>query len=226
MVKDFSPKIRQRADLSRKQARRANYDRLLIVCEGSKTEPNYFKEIRQEHRLHTANVAIHPSKSGTAPIQVVQYAKELVENGNPHRKIKPGAVEQVYVVFDRDTHASFHEACLLVRSLDSKLLNDNAQPILFRAIVSVPNFELWLLLHFENIERPLHRDEVLKRLKRHMPSYKKAIANSFALTRHQLDVAHQRAKVLTERHTPIDGIQPYTDVSGLVALLTKLCNNF
>ncbi len=30
MGKDFSPKIRQRADLSRKQARRAGYDRLLI----------------------------------------------------------------------------------------------------------------------------------------------------------------------------------------------------
>lgn len=225
MGKDFSPKIRQRADLLRKQARRADYDRLLIVCEGTKTEPNYFKEIRQTYRLHTANVAIYPSTSGTAPIQVVEYARELVKKGNPHRNIKPFAFEQVYVLFDRDTHVSFHEACQLAKSLDGKILNDNDQRIIFRAIVSVPCFEIWLLLHFENIERSLPGVEILKRLRRHLPSYEKAIVNSFALTRHKHDVAHQRAQVLIERHTPIDGVQPYTDVSQLVALLTELRND-
>ncbi len=225
MGKDFSPKIRQRADLSRKQARRASYDRLLIVCEGTKTEPNYFKEIRQAYRLHTANVAIYPSTSGTAPIQVVQHARELVENGNAHRNIKPRAVEQVYVLFDRDTHANFHEACQLAKSLDGKIVNDNGQPIIFRAIVSVPCFELWLLLHFETIERSLRSVKILKRLRQHLPGYEKAFVNSFALTRHKLEVAYQRARVLIELHTPIDGIQPYTDVSQLVALLTELRND-
>ncbi len=175
--------------------------------------------------MHTANVAIYPSTSGTAPIQVVQHARELVENGNVHRNIKPRAVEQVYVLFDRDAHVSFHDACQLARSLDGKILNDNGQPIIFRAIVSVPCFELWLLLHFENIERSLHNVEILKRLKSHLPSYEKAIVNSFALARHKLDVAHQRARTLIERHTPIDGIQPYTNISLLVTSLIELRND-
>ena len=53
MGRDNSPRERQRRQLERKQNRRASYDRVLIVSEGSKTEPNYFKEIRAEFRLHS-----------------------------------------------------------------------------------------------------------------------------------------------------------------------------
>lgn len=74
MARDNSPKVRQHQQLERKLARRASYDRILIISEGSKTEPNYFEEIRQTYRLHTANVDVRPSELGTAPIQVVQYA--------------------------------------------------------------------------------------------------------------------------------------------------------
>ena len=57
MGRDNSPKERQRRQLERKLSRRAGYDRMLIVSEGSKTEPNYFSEMRAEYRLHSANVA-------------------------------------------------------------------------------------------------------------------------------------------------------------------------
>lgn len=55
MARDNSPWERQRKQLERKLNRRASYDRILIVSEGSKTEPNYFREIRAAHRLQTAN---------------------------------------------------------------------------------------------------------------------------------------------------------------------------
>ena len=193
MGRDFSPKIRQRAELSRKQGRKASYDRLLIVCEGSKSEPNYFKEIRQTYRLHTANVAIHPSRLGTAPIQVVQCAKELFERGNTHLRIKARSFEQVYVVFDRDNHNSYFDAFRLANSLNGKIKNDNGQLIQFHTIASVPNFELWLLLHFEGIQHSIHRDEVLKRLKKYIPNYHKAILNCFSITQDKLNVAFRHA---------------------------------
>lgn len=170
MGRDNSPKIRNRANLARKQGRRADHDRVLIICEGSKTEPNYFNEIRHMYRLHTTNVAIHPYALGTAPIRVVQYAKDLFENGNCHLKIQPRAFEYVCAVFDRDNHDSFFKAPDLTNSLNGALNNDNKQPIIFRVIVSIPSFELWLLLHFEDIQHPLDRDEVLRRLKRHIPN--------------------------------------------------------
>lgn len=71
MVRDNSPKIRQARQLERKLGRRASYDRILIVSEGSKTEPNYFEEIRSTFRLHTANVVVRPSELGTAPHYVL-----------------------------------------------------------------------------------------------------------------------------------------------------------
>jgi hypothetical protein len=70
MARDNSPRERQKKQLERKLGRRAGYDRILIVSEGSKTEPNYFREIRAAYRLHTANVEVRPSELGTAPIQV------------------------------------------------------------------------------------------------------------------------------------------------------------
>lgn len=82
MARDNSPKERQLKQLERKASRRAPYDRVLIVSEDSKTEPLYFKEIRSEFRLHTANVEVQPSDLGTAPIQVVNYARQLFEEGD------------------------------------------------------------------------------------------------------------------------------------------------
>lgn len=222
MARDNSPKIRQREQLKRKQNQRASYDRILIVSEGSKTEPLYFKEIRTEYRLHTANVEVRPSELGTAPIQVVQYAQDLFEKGDIHKAIQPRAFEQVYAVFDRDDHDSYFQALRLAESLHGKLRNDAKQTITFKAMASVPSFELWLLLHFEDIKAPLHRDEVLSRLKKHIPHYEKGVGGVFAITRLTLTLATQRAQKLSEQFNADTTPEPYTAIAELVQLLTQL----
>ena len=58
MARDNAPRERQKWQLARKQQNRASYDRLPIVSEGSKTEPNYFGEIRSAHRLLLTAVQI------------------------------------------------------------------------------------------------------------------------------------------------------------------------
>lgn len=113
------------------------------------------------------------------PIQVVRYAKELFENGDRHKRIQARAFEQVYAVFDRDDHDSYFDALVLAESLNGKLKNDNKQAIKFSSIASVPCFELWLLLHFEDVFAPVHRDDVIKRLKRHIPDYVKGTTRSY-----------------------------------------------
>ena len=222
MARDNSPKERQQKQLERKQGRRASYDRILIVSEGSKTEPNYFLEIRSTHRLHTANVEVQPSELGTAPIQVVQYAKELFEDGDRYKNIQRRAFEKVYAVFDRDDHDSYHEALTLAASLDGKLRNDAKQSVSFQAIVSIPCFELWLLLHFEDIQAPLDRDEVLRHVKLHIPGYDKGVSNAFHITSAHLAVATQRAERLAARYSARSDPDPYTSVVELVKLLTTL----
>lgn len=222
MGRDNSPKIRQRQQLERKQGRRASYDRILIVSEGSKTEPNYFNEIRAAYRLSTAHVEVQHSQLGTAPIQVVRYAQELFEKGNRYKNIQHRAFEQVYVVFDRDNHDSYFDALNLAAPLNNKLRNDNKQRITFSAIASVPSFELWLLLHFEDIKAPIHRNEVMSRLKQYIPGYTKGADCSFAKTRHQLTIATQRANMLSTHFNAFNGSDPYTAIATLVTLLTTL----
>jgi hypothetical protein len=222
MARDNSPKERQQKQLERKQGRRASYDRILIVSEGSKTEPNYFREIRVAYRLQTANVEVRPSELGTAPIQVVQYAQELFINGDSHKNIQPRAFEKVYAVFDRDSHDSYYQALGLASALDGKLKNDAKQLISFQAIASVPSFELWLLLHFEDIQAPLHRDEVLRRLKQHIPNYDKGASNTFAITAGHISIATQRAERLAERFNAQTDPEPFTAIVELVKLLTRL----
>ena len=142
MGRDNQPKDRQLARKVHKDARRASYARILIVTEGSKTEPLYLEEIRAVHQLHSANVAVQPSRLGTAPLQVVKYARQLFEKGDLHLGIRPKSVDQVYAVFDRDDHTSYFDALNLAKSLDGKLRNDNKEPVCFKAMVSVPSFEL------------------------------------------------------------------------------------
>ena len=223
MGRDNSPKERQRRHLERKkQGRCAGYTRILIVSEGRKTEPLYFDEIRIDQRLPTANIAAIPSTPGTEPIQVVQYAKDLFENGDIHKGIEPRVFDQVHAVFDRDDHASHFNALELAASLDGRLRNDNKRPVAFKAIASVPSFELWLLLHDEDIQAPIHRDEVMRRLKQHIPGYEKGAGRAFATTRDRLDTATQRARALAARFNAYSDPEPYTAIVELVNLLTTL----
>lgn len=222
MARDNAPRDRQKKQLERKQGRRASYDRILIVSEGSRTEPNYFREIRSAFRLHTANVEVRPSELGTAPIQVVQYAKELFENGDRHKNIQQRAFEQIYAVFDRDDHGSYHDALALSEQLNGKLRNDARQPVVFQAIASVPSFELWLLLHYEDIQIPLHRDEVMSRLKRHIPGYEKGSGTAYAITNEHLAVATARAERLAQRFSARTDPEPFTAIAELVQRLMAL----
>lgn len=222
MGKDNQPKHRQASELARKKARRASYDRILIVTEGSKTEPNYFNEIRVANRIHTANVQVEPGALGTEPIQIAEYAETLFLNGDESKNIQPRAFEEVYVVFDRDDHLTYHNALSKIDSLSSKYKNDNHQKVTFKAIASVPCFELWLLLHFEDIQAGMHREEIYERLNSYIPNYQKGDEGHYALTLPHIEIAEARAVLLCERSNIHDGTQPYTNVYELIHKLSKL----
>jgi hypothetical protein len=222
MAIDNSPRVRQRAQLERKKNKRASYERILIVCEGSKTEPHYFKEIRAFYRLNTANVEVQPSQLGTAPIQVVEFARDLFLNGDSHKRIPPRAFDRVFAVFDRDEHDSYFDAIKLAKSLDGKHRNSDKSPVAFNAITSVPCFELWLLLHYDDVQNSIHRNEAYKRLKSHIHQYDKGMSGIFDITRKNIDDAQERANRLATLNNINDGVVPLTDIGRLVTLLIEL----
>lgn len=223
MALDDSPRIRQARKLARKQGSRVPADRILIVSEGSKTEPQYFNEIRNALRLPTTNICAMPGDYGTSPDQVVNYAKNLFINGNEHLKIQPKSFEKVYVVFDRDEHEHYHKGLTLADSNNNKKLrNDQKNAIEFKAIASVPNFEIWFLLHFEDCHAPMHRDEVINKLKEYLHNYEKGQVGHYQHTKDNLHSATSRAELLALQTTAWDGTKLYTDVHLLVEVLTNL----
>ena len=92
-----------------------------------------------------------------------------------------------------------------------------ANPILFE-----PSFELWLLLHYVDIQAFRHRDVVLRRLRAHIPNYEKGKDGLYTLTQGMLTIATGRAERLMNRFSRIPGEDAYTDVDELVSILRSL----
>lgn len=222
MGQDHQPKHQQRArSLQRRKAHRQAYERLLIVCEGAKTEPQYLTEICQEQRLSTAHVHVQHSGFGTEALQVVKFAEQLFRHGDRARGLEAKAFDRLYVVFDRDEHPKYHAALACAESLSGRLVNDERASIPVHAIASVPCFELWLLLHFEDVQAPLHRKEVFDRLRVHLPRYDKGQVGQWACTKALLSTAMQRATLRAIATSARDGRETFTDMGRLVqALLT------
>lgn len=224
MGRDDQPKHRQTArDLRRRAARRKPAERLLIVCEGTKTEPLYLDEIRRSLRLPTANVQVQPAAYGTAPRQVVECAQELFLHGSRERGVVAREFDRVVAVFDRDDHRTYHAALAMAASLDGRMTNDEKIRVPFDAVTSVPCFELWLLLHFEDVPMPLHRDEALRRLRAHLPGYAKGQGGLWAATWSRLGEAAARAAALVRAgHGAHDAEGPFTGMHSLVERLMHL----
>jgi hypothetical protein len=223
MGRDNQPKHRQVArDLKRRAAVRQPYERLLIVCEGEKTEPQYLCEIQRAYQLATAHVQVLHSRFGTEPQQVLEYALAVFKQGDRDRGLHPREFDRVIVVFDRDEHQSYHTALAQAAAQNGKLRNDNGVAVPVEAVASVPCFELWLLLHFEDVLAPLHRHEALERLKAHLPGYEKGGGGHWQTTQARLGDATARAQRLAAHTNAFDGTQPYTAMHELVTRLVHL----
>jgi hypothetical protein len=201
--------------MKRRNGKRKRFDRVLIVTEGSKTEPNYFEEIRIVNRLASAEIMVLPA-DGTQPLKVVESAELRFKTSKEF--------ERVYAVFDRDAHPkdSYDNALTKAKALDGKLKNADKRKVPFRAVASVPCFEYWLLLHFTDLQGFRERDVILRDLKVQLPGYEKGRKDCYARTADKLDVATARAVSLRRRYTAETGTDPYTNVDELVGLLVAM----
>jgi hypothetical protein len=141
-------KAKKADKLAREKNRRASYDKVLIVCEGEKTEPNYFNELIEHYEINSANVAIDGS-CGSSPRSVFKRAEQLYKS--EERKGAP--FDRVYCVFDKDSHETYEETM-------QKIATKRPKNIYYTA-VSIPSFEYWLLLHFNYTTKPYTATEKL-----------------------------------------------------------------
>lgn len=202
---------------SRRENTRTAHARILIVCEGEKTEPNYFEAIRQKLRLPSVDIRVMQSSFGTAPKQVVDCALETLEKEEYERDF-------VFCVFDQDSHHSFVEAIQQAETIN-KSLQDSRKAVVFRAIPSVPCFEIWLLMHYIPVTREIERTEVSRKLKEHLRGYKKACDFAYERTAHLVETAFQNAAAVKRNKAYLDDSQsrrPYTEVDDVVRKLKNL----
>jgi hypothetical protein len=199
--------------LRRRRATKAPYDVILIVCEGAKTEPNYFTELKKAFRLSNANVRI--CGRGSDPLSVVDFAIETFR--------REPEFDRVYCVFDRDRHTTYHAALDKVKqtrlSKGSKIF----------AIPSVPCFEFWLLLHFTYTTKPFDAPagdsicfRVIKELKNHLPGYQKGDQDIFNKIHYKMDNAITNARHVEQFHQTSGSDNPFTLVYSLVEYLRDL----
>lgn len=206
-------KAKNAKNIQRRAVKRKAYDKILIVCEGRKTEPNYFIGVKNYYGLHTANVEISGAL-GSDPKSIIRFAKQRYRE----EKDAGDAFDKVFCVFDRDDHANYEEALADIEA---------AQPRgTFTLINSVPCFEYWLLLHFVHTDKPYASvpgrsagDQVLSELVRYFPDYKKGAVDVFESLIGQLDFAKNNA-ARSLRQAEASGVDnPITRVHELVSYL-------
>lgn len=196
--------------------KRKPYEKVLIVCEGEKTEPYYLRALRGYLKLAQAKIEID-SSSKSSPTSVVKHAKKLIKesSGDPY--------DHVFCVMDRDRHADFDKA------MDEIKKYKNRETTL-RSIVSNPCFEFWILLHFEyttkifgaNGDSPCN-ELIKKNLKAHIGDYEKDNgAKMLSIISSGLEGAVVNAKKANEVAKSNNVDNPTTQMDELVDYLRGL----
>lgn len=208
--------------LARRNAVKSPLAKILIVCEGKKTEPNYFEDLINHFELLTASVIDVTGECGSSPMCVVRHAKEqhkkMTEQGAPY--------DQVFVVIDKDAHSDYMAALdAIKRSKPSSS---------WLAVNSVPCFEYWLLLHyidstkaFSNLPGNSSGNQIVSELRKHIKNYEKGSKGIFhqtlnALESKDLNEVVLRAKRSLQAAEASDTDNPSTKVFMLVERLIQL----
>lgn len=186
--------------------------RFLIVCEGSKTEPNYFKQFRVSTTPEIIELNIVGAGSNT--ISVIETA---IKNRNERKLKKEPPYDQIWCVFDRDSFPAqrFNEALAL------------AQREKIRVAYSNEAFELWYLLHFDYHQSGIPRAsyiEMLNQKERLDGQYKKNSTDIYEKLLPKQATAIKNAEKLLQYYTPSSPEQD--NPSTTVHLLVKELNRF
>ena len=127
------------SDLSRRQGVREIKQSFLIVCEGEKTEPDYFKAFR----MTAATVKAVGQAMNT--MTLVSKAISIREADQKRKKF----YDQCWVVFDKDDFPA----------KDFNLAIQYAEKNGFRVAYSNQAFEYWFLLHYNLYTGAIHRSQ-------------------------------------------------------------------
>ncbi len=172
--------------------------RFLIVCEGAKTEPNYFRSFRVPGDIIVKGVGYNPSRLVDSAIE---YERE-------------DEYDQVWCVFDRDDWPpqDFNNAIKRAKSKRFKVAYSNEA------------FELWYVLHFQFLNTGIPRSDYINRLSQLLPTrYQKNSETIYDKLSDRQETAIKNAENLLKQYDKRNPAQdnPSTTVHELVKALNK-----
>ncbi|MHC1681152.1 MAG: RloB family protein [Methanomassiliicoccales archaeon] len=194
--------------LARRDMGRKARNRVLIITEGT-TEKRYFSGLKERW----CNVAIFiPKSSVTDAENIVRFCKKQMD----HYEIEPqdGDLAMCVFDFDNNTDLSLRRAAKIARENNILLA------------VSNPCFELWIAMHFRDIERCVTVGELITLVEKYIKGYSKS-GNYNRMLVPLLDAALTRADRLWEKNAPneceeIDMQNPSTNVHIAVRSIISL----
>lgn len=188
----------------REEKKRADQVRVLIVSEGSKTEPNYLTEFFKLDGLGR----IEPFATrdhNTSPSRLIEQAKRILTDDTDF--------DLAFVVGDRDEFQDFEQA-------------RNAAPHInvvprIQYIYSDPCFELWFLLHFELWDSPIDRHKIKDEVKKYIEDYEKGSSTVARKIYARTDEAITNSENLRNRMEASDSTCPSTLVDMMINQVRK-----
>jgi len=177
------------------------YRKLFVIAtEGAKTEPEYFSALNS--RGATIQVKCLKNKHNSSPDQVLKKIVKYIKEEDLKES------DEAWVVVDRDQW--------LPEVLD-ELFAWSQQKVNYGLGLSNPNFEYWLLLHFEDGKGVSSSTECKERLLRFLPGYDKGI-NTRKFTAETIHFAIDRARKRDKHHAwpQINGTTVYKLVQNIL----------
>jgi hypothetical protein len=193
--------------IRRQRKRRPLRDRILIVCEGEKTEPNYFRAFPVKTEIYELNIRGY----GNDPRTLVDRAIECVRDAEQRN----APFNQAWCVFDRDDWPANRFEGAISRAVNWGI----------RVAYSIQSFELWYCLHFEFLQSAINRSQYIDKLHTCLKKqYQKNAPDMYNQLKDFQEIAIRNAQNLEKIHRCIPKGQ--RDPSTTVYLLVQELNKF
>jgi len=181
---------------------RPNPEYHLVVSEGTKTEPNYFRSLA---RNINANASLYDRRRR----EFIQFHirgvgrntrdvfNEAVKAAREIQSAESIVFQRVWVVYDKDDFDD--DDFNVVQELCESQSNEDTK---YMALWSNQCIELWFLLHFEYFDTALMREDYCRKLSHHLKlhdsrtKYEKNSEEMFDLLLPFLNVAMKNSKLL------------------------------
>lgn len=147
-------KLKGSKSFDRVSSQREKKVRFLIVCEGKRTEPNYFKALVKDKFSEVRDEEIQGE--GSCTVSLVKRTTEIKKELEEKRQLP---FDRIWVVFDKDSFNDFNDAIQLAKKLKYSVAWSNEA------------FELWYYLHFQYLDTKISRHDYIKRLENEIRRY-------------------------------------------------------